>query len=179
MATQNQLPLRRGFVGLMSAAAIVFALTSATPGSTAKRTVLEKPLMTGSDVPAPVRSILERACQDCHSENTVWPWYSHIPPISWQIHRDVAKGRAFMDLSKWSDYTEIRRLGYTAAIGAATQNHVMPPPMYVRMHREARLSSDELELVRTWVLAEQKTAARQNFERASHRTLGFPRVQKD
>ena len=82
-----------------------------------------------------------------------------------------------MDLSKWSDYSETQRRGYTSAIGAATKNHLMPPPMYVRMHREARLSSDELELVRTWVLAEQKTATRLNLERAAHSTLGFPRVQ--
>jgi hypothetical protein len=164
MDTRKQLPLRRGFIGLIAAAGIVLALTS----STAKRTVLEKPLMTGSNVPPQVRSILERACQDCHSENTVWPWYSYIPPLSWQIHRDVEKGRAFMDLSKWSDYTETRRRIYTSSIGAATHNHVMPPPMYVRMHREARLSSEELALVTTWVLAEQKTATRQNLKGAGH-----------
>jgi len=164
MVTRKQLTLRRVFVGLIVVASIVLALTTDTAGGTAKRTVLEKPLMTGSNVPAPVRSILERACRDCHSENTVWPWYSHIPPISWQIHSDVERGREFMDLSKWSDYTEKQQRAYTAAIGAAIQNHLMPPPMYVRMHREARLSSDELELVRAWVLAERKTARKQNLE---------------
>jgi hypothetical protein len=172
------MPLRQGFVGLTAVAAIVLALTSATAGSTAKRTVLEKPLMTGSRVPAQVRSILERACQDCHSENTVWPWYSYIPPLSWQIHKDVEKGRAFMDLSKWSDYSETRRRIYTSAIGAATQNRVMPPPTYVRMHSEARLSSDELALVRTWVLAEQKTATRQNLKGAGRSISGLPRHSK-
>src|SRR5258707_14017573 len=124
MATRKQMPLRRVFAGLIVAATFVLALTAATAGGSAKRPVLEKPLMTGSNVPQPVRSILERACQDCHSENTVWPWYSHIPPISSQIHSDVEKGRAFMDLSKWSDYTETQRRGYTSAIGAATQNHL-------------------------------------------------------
>src|SRR4030095_2473559 len=119
MATGKQVPLIRVCVGLIVVASIVLALTTATAGGTAKRTVLEKPLMKGSNVPARVRSILERACQDCHSENTVWPWYSHIPPISLQIHRDVERGRAFMDLSKWSDYTETQRRGYTSAIGAA------------------------------------------------------------
>jgi len=160
MVTRKHAPLRRVFAGLIVVAPIVLALTTATPGGTARRTALEKPFMTGSNVPARVRSILERACQDCHSENTVWPWYSYIPPISWEIQSDVEKGRAFMDLSKWSDYTETQRRGYTSAIGAATQTHLMPPPMYVRMHPEAQLSSDELELVRTWVLAEHKTARR-------------------
>ena len=176
MVTRKQVPLRPIFVGLIVVASFVLALTTATARGIAKRTVLEKPLMTGSNVPTQVRSILERAFQDCHSQNTVWPWYSHIPPISSQIHGDVERGRTFMDLSKWSDYTETRRLGYTSAIGAATQNHLMPPPTYVRMHPEARLSSDELELVRTWVLTEHKTARRQNLE-AGHRKSGILRVQ--
>jgi Haem-binding domain len=163
MTTRKQVPLRRVFVGLIIVASLVLALTTATVDGIAKRTVPEKPLMTGSNVPAPVRSILKRACQDCHSENTVWPWYSHIPPISQRIHSDVERGRAFMDLSEWSDYTETQQRGYTAAIGAAIQDHLMPPPMYVRMHREARLSSEELELVRAWVLAEHKTARKQNL----------------
>jgi hypothetical protein len=84
-----------------------------------------------------------------------------------------------MNLSKWSDYSEIRRRIYTSSIGAATQNHIMPPPMYVRMHSEARLSSAELELVRTWALAEQKTATGSNLKAAGHRTSGLPRVQQD
>jgi Haem-binding domain len=164
VATLKQVPLRQVFPGLIVVASTVLALTTAAAAGTGKQIVREKPLMTGSNVPAPVRSILERACEDCHSENTVWPWYSHIPPISWQIYSDVEKGRALMDLSKWSDYTENQRRGYTVAIGAAIQNHLMPPSKYVRMHREARLSSDELELVRAWVLAEHKTARKQDLE---------------
>jgi cytochrome c553 len=165
MAKRKQALLRRVFVGLIVVTSLVLALTNAAPYGTAKRTVPETPLMAGSNVPAPVRSILERACRDCHSENTVWPWYSHIPPISRQIHSDVERGRAFMDLSKWSNYTEAQQRGYTAAIGAAIQNHLMPPPMYVRMHGEARLSNEELELIRAWVLAGRKTAGKQNPEK--------------
>jgi hypothetical protein len=177
MTTRKQVHLRRVFAGLIVVASIVLALTTATAGGISKRTVLEKPLMTRSNVPARVRLILERACQDCHSENTVWPWYSDIPPISSQIHSDVERGRAFMDLSKWSGYTETQQRGYASAIGAATQNHLMPPPMYVRMHHEARMSSDELELVRTWVLAERKTTRRQNLEAGRPLESGIPRVQ--
>ena len=63
-----------------------------------------------------------------------------------------------MDLSKWSGYTDNERRGFTAAIGAAIQNRLMPPPKYLWMHREARLSSDELELVKAWALAKHKTS---------------------
>ncbi len=110
-------------------------------------------MLAGSNVPPPVRAILERACQDCHSESTAWPWYAHIPPVSWMIHRDVAKGRAFMDLSKWNDYTEGERRGFTTAIGAAVQERLMPPPPYVWMHGKARLSSSEIAIVRAWAFS--------------------------
>ena len=161
MTTRNLMPLRRVFVGSIVAASVALALTTATVDGAGNQTIKEKSLLTGSKIPVPVRAVLERACQDCHSENTVWPWYSHIPPISWQIRTDVEKGRAFMDLSKWNDFTESERRGFTAAIEAAVQDHLMPPPNYVWMHREARLSSHELELIRAWALAEQKTAKKQ------------------
>ena len=72
------------------------------------------------------------------------------------IHKDVAKGRAFMDLSKWNEYTDSERKGYLAAIVAATQTHLMPPANYARLHREARLSDAELLSLKTWALAERK-----------------------
>src|SRR5579863_6211270 len=133
MTTLNPVHLRRGLVGLVIVASVAFALTTPTPNGARNQTVIEEPLLAGSKVPVPVRTILQRACQDCHSANTDWPWYSRIPPISRQIHNDVEKGRAFMDLTKWNDYTESERRGFTAAIGAAIQNHLMPPPKYVWM----------------------------------------------
>jgi cytochrome c553 len=145
--------VRRGFAGLIAVASAALALTTAISDGSRNQTVSEKSLLAGSNVPLPVRAILRRACGDCHSENTVWPWYAHIPPISGQIRSDVAAGRAFMDLSKWNDYTEGERRGFRVAIGAAIQNRLMPPPKYVWMHRDARLSSDELELVKAWTLA--------------------------
>jgi len=112
----------------------------------------ERTLLSGSDVPPPVRAVLQRACQDCHSDHTAWPWYANIPPASWRIHSDVAKGRAFMDLSKWKDYTEGERRGYKTAIGAVVQEHLMPPPSYLWLHHEARLSSSDLAIIRAWAV---------------------------
>ena len=155
MTTRNPAPLSRHFAGLILVASVALALTTATHSSRSEAFV-EKSLLARSNVPEPVRAILQRACQDCHSENTIWPWYAHIPPISRQIHSDVQKGRAFMDLSKWNEYTEGERWGFRVAIGAAIQNHLMPPPKYVWMHSDARLSSDEIEFVKAWALSKHK-----------------------
>ena len=58
-----------------------------------------------------------------------------------------------MDLSKWNAYTEGQRRGFMAAIVTSLQDHVMPPPKYVWLHPEARLSGAELNLVKAWALA--------------------------
>jgi cytochrome c553 len=140
---------------------LAVALTSWNANSFANAPAGHGPLLGGSQVSSSVRSILTRACQDCHSANTHWPWYSKVPPLSWKIHNDVAQGRAFMDFSKWSEYTDSERKGFLAAIAAAAQTRLMPPAKYVWLHREARLSDTELRSLQAWALAERKAIASQ------------------
>jgi hypothetical protein len=47
------------------------------------------------------RQLAVRACYDCHSNETVWPWYSHVAPVSWLVQRDVDRGRKKMNFSEW------------------------------------------------------------------------------
>ena len=159
MSARDVSAWKRALSGLIGAAWVAVVVTSATSGGAREGSDLQKPLLAGSDVPVPVRAILERACQNCHSENTVWPWYAHVPPVSGVIRRDVTKARAFLDLSKWNDYTEGQRRGFALAIAAATQNRLMPPQRYVWMHGEARLSSDDLESIKAWALTAARNSA--------------------
>ena len=158
MAKQNASRLRRGLIGFAAAASLAIGLAAVTSNGARKQTPTSQSLLA-ADVPLPVRTILQRACQDCHSANTAWPWYSHIPPISWQIQHDVAKGRAFMDLSKWNDYSDAERQAFLVSIGAAVQSHLMPPSKYLWLHREARLSPSDLESIKAWALARVKPDA--------------------
>jgi hypothetical protein len=63
------------------------------------------------DVAAPgdVATILRRACYDCHSNETVWPWYAHVAPVSWLLHRDVVEGRRHLNFSEWDQVPADRR----------------------------------------------------------------------
>lgn len=149
MATRHHSRLRRGFAGLIVLASVGLTLTTAN-SDIGTRSRAARPLLGDSNVPESVRAVLQRACQDCHSANTAWPWYSRIPPVSFRIHEDVAKGRAFLDFSKWNDYSDGQRRGFTTAIGAAIGSGLMPPPQYVWIHRGARLSRTELDLVQAW-----------------------------
>ncbi len=81
-----------------------------------------------------------RTCADCHSNQTVWPWYSNIAPASWLIARDVFEGREKFNVSLWGQQ---RNEGDEAA--ALVGEGEMPPWFYLPLHAEARLSPAEQE----------------------------------
>lgn len=113
-------------------------------------------LLQGANVPAEVSRVFERACQDCHSNNTHWPWYAQITPISFLVAEDVNRGRRFLNLSDWQKYSRGQKLGYLSAMAAATRNQKMPPRMYSALHADARLSDAERKVIAAWAGEERK-----------------------
>ena len=86
------------------------------------------------------RALLVRACFDCHSNETTWPWYSNVAPLSWLIQNDVQEGRAALNFSEWSSPPE--EAG--EAIDTVREGE-MPPWSYLLTHPGARLSGEELQ----------------------------------
>jgi len=107
-------------------------------------------------VPAAVESVLERACADCHSNRTVWPWYSHVAPLSWLVERDVHRGRDRLNLSNWPRYSVEERRRFLADIASAVKNGEMPLPQYTLMHSKAKLSDAERDAVYQWARLERR-----------------------
>lgn len=103
--------------------------------------------------PAPVQALLERACYDCHSDRTHWPWYSAVAPLSWLIERDVRVGRQELNFSRWGSYYPITRRRKLEWIGRVMRRARMPPKTYLFMHPRARLSPDERAQIERWVSA--------------------------
>lgn len=88
---------------------------------------------------AATRDLARRACFDCHSNETAWPWYSNVAPLSWLVTIDVMEGRGKMNFSDWGR-------GYQPSIGeivGVIQEGEMPPFQYLVMHPEAKLSAAE------------------------------------
>jgi hypothetical protein len=84
------------------------------------------------------RAVAVRACYDCHSNETTWPWYSNVAPVSWLLQRDVEEGRRALN------YSEFDRPQQEAGDSAETvQNGTMPPDFYFWLHPEAQLSPAE------------------------------------
>ena len=84
------------------------------------------------------RALAQRACFDCHSNETAWPWYSNIAPPSWLLARHVTEGRESMNFSDWGNYS-VRTTKVIQQIEAGK----MPPASYLPLHPEARLSAAE------------------------------------
>jgi hypothetical protein len=114
-----------------------------------------EPLLQGSIMSKDVAGIFERACQDCHSNNTRWPWYAKVTPVSFLVAQDVERGRRFLNLSRWQNYSHGQKLGYLATMTAATSDQKMPPKMYTVLHSDARLSGAERQLIANWAREER------------------------
>jgi hypothetical protein len=87
---------------------------------------------------AQTRELAVRACFDCHSNETVWPWYSNVAPVSWLVQRDVDEGREHLNYSEWNRPQEGEESAETVREGS------MPPTSYLLTHPDARLSDAEL-----------------------------------
>jgi hypothetical protein len=85
------------------------------------------------------RALAQRACFDCHSNETVWPWYSEIAPVSWLVYHDVEEGRQRMNFSDWQNYY----IKDSREISTVLSEGEMPPIQYLLMHKAARLSGSE------------------------------------
>jgi hypothetical protein len=133
---------------------IVFALASVVKHPQASDQA-GAPLLAGARISPEVFATIQRACRDCHSEATQYPWYSYIAPVSFLIEYDVASGREHLNLSKWNEYPIVRRERLLSEIANQVRDGGMPLPIYTFMHRDSRLSKGEIDAVFQWTQVER------------------------
>ena len=99
---------------------------------------------------AEVVSVLRRACYDCHSNETVWPWYSRVAPVSWVIAHDVNEGRAELNFSTWDQLSTEKQAKAMKESWKEVAEGEMPTWYYVVLHPEARLSANDQSVLQAW-----------------------------
>ena len=109
----------------------------------------------GLDAPPEVTAILRHACFDCHSNETRWPWYSHVAPVSWWVVHDVEEGRAELNFSEWGTLPEAKRARRKGKLIDEIESGAMPPKSYLRLHAGARLSAEEIAVLTAWAEAQR------------------------
>jgi hypothetical protein len=145
--------MKKFFVRILLILVVVFGIIQLIPVS---RT---NPPVT-ADIPASpeVKAVLWRACYDCHSHETVYPWYSRVAPVSWLIAYDVSEGREELNYSTWDRYNPEDRAEHIHESWETVDEGEMPPWYYTVMHPAARLSPADRTLLRTWAGEAQRRA---------------------
>ncbi|MEP6635937.1 MAG: heme-binding domain-containing protein [Acidobacteriota bacterium] len=113
-----------------------------------------KTIQTNLQVTPQVAAILDRSCQDCHGNDTRWPWYSNVSPVSWTVIDHVNEGRKHLNLSEWGSYDKRRATKKLEQMCDEVKDGAMPIPSYTWIHRSAKLSADDIKTLCDWTAAE-------------------------
>jgi len=110
------------------------------------------PPVTGEiSAPDPVMEVLRNSCYDCHSNETRWPWYSKVAPISWRVVSHVHEAREHLNFSQWQGMPVEDREHAMEEIWDEVESGGMPLTDYLWMHPEAEPTDPQKEALRRWV----------------------------
>ena len=101
-------------------------------------------------IPENVQVVFKTACYDCHSNNTDYPWYANIQPVGWLLSSHIRKGKADLNFSEFGSYSPRRQISKLKAIGHSINDGTMPLSSYKMIHKNARLSNENKELIIDW-----------------------------
>ena len=124
--------------------------------------VLETNISKMFNVSDSVQAVLTKACYDCHSNNTNYPWYSTIQPIGWLLAKHIKQGKAVLNFSEFGNYSKRKQLSKLTGIANSIKDNTMPLPSYKWMHKNARLTDTEKELLIKWIQQSKDTLVLKN-----------------
>lgn len=117
------------------------------------------PATTEVAAPIEVDGLLQRACYDCHSNETRWPWYAYVAPASWLVTWDVREGRKELNFSTWGDYAPKKQRNKLKELVEMIDEDEMPLWYYRPLHRDAQLTETDRSQLVAWARAERAALA--------------------
>lgn len=123
------------------------------PGMTNPPVDQAQDIRQAMQTPADVQSILEAACYDCHSNETRYPWYSQVAPVSWWVADHIDEGREALNFSTFGALPAEDRAEALEESAEKVQEGEMPLDSYTWMHPEAKLNSTQRDLLIKWLNA--------------------------
>ena len=136
---------------LLALAAFLVAIQFFQPQRTNPPTVPSRQVWAHVQVPPEAQNVLKRACSDCHSNQTVWPWYSRVAPISWVVVDDVNAGRRHVNFDDWEAQVSAKEANaHLIDICKEARTKGMPPFSYRIKHRESQLKPKEIDALCSW-----------------------------
>ena len=112
-------------------------------------------ISTKYNVPADVQTVLKASCYDCHSNNTVYPWYYKVQPVAWWLNEDIKDAKKEVNFSEFASYRAAKQFRKLKEIKDEVEGGDMPLPSYTFIHRYARLDETQKKLVINWATSIQ------------------------
>jgi len=141
---------RRLKVGGIALIAIIVCIQFFHPERNSEPVDPELDMIAVAQPPDQIAKILMDACYDCHSNQTHYPGYNKIQPVSWYLNRHIKQGKKDLNFSEYGSKDKADRIGLLVKIGEVMEAGTMPLQSYLLFHKEARLSMEENALVINW-----------------------------
>lgn len=110
----------------------------------------EENYVTITHAPKEVESILKSSCYDCHSNESKYPWYTNIAPISWYVKDHINEGRSYLNFSEFGRYNNYQKKHIYESLYAAANEGWMPLDSYLWIHKDAKLSTKDKKILKEW-----------------------------
>ena len=111
----------------------------------------EDNILAKEKIPQHIGDMLQHSCFDCHSNQTRYPWYDQIVPASWLVANHIREGKKQLNFSDWGKTDLVDKLGLLGQIQEEVKSGSMPLPSYTLIHRNAKLSKDQSEILIKWI----------------------------
>jgi hypothetical protein len=115
-----------------------------------------KDFISVTNPPIRVAEIMKTSCYDCHSNQTNYPWYTNIAPVSWWIGHHIEEGKEHLNFSKWGDYSAKKADHKLEEFYEEVEEGEMPLNFYKALHADSQLSAEDKRLLINWVKSLRK-----------------------
>lgn len=115
-----------------------------------KEQITDNDILRYHEVPETVAAILKESCYDCHSNNTRYPWYDRISPVSWMVNQHIREGKDELNFSEWGKLDIYKKITMLEKISQESSRKTMPLKSYLIMHPKARLSDEQIKTIEKW-----------------------------
>jgi len=129
---------------------ILLGIQFIRPAQNKTSSISHDDVTTGYHTPVAVQDIFKRACNDCHSNNTVYPWYANIQPVAWWLNKHIIDGKRHLNFNEFMRYPIARQYKKLKETADLVEKEEMPLTSYTIIHKTAKLSAQEKQLISNW-----------------------------
>jgi hypothetical protein len=136
---------------LLAILIVLIVIQFVQPARNTSGQVLQTDIVNMYNVPQSTQAVFKKACYDCHSNNTRYPWYANVQPMGWLLARHVKEGKAELNFSEFGSYSSRRQANKLRAIENSVKDGTMPLSSYLLLHKDARLTETDKTEIINWV----------------------------